>query len=83
MTGGLIRRRLWILPFERAQVIEVARGPVQRPLALASLRFDTAGAPAMDPPDIVDLDEDDARRLAAELLGLFHAARARRRLQPA
>jgi uncharacterized membrane protein YdbT with pleckstrin-like domain len=83
VTGGLIRRRLWILPFERAQVIEVARGPVQRPLALASLRFDTAGAPAMDPPDIVDLDEADARRLAADLLGRFHAARARRRLQPA
>lgn len=83
VTGGLIRRRLWIVPFERAQVIEVARGPVQRPLALASLRFDTAGAPAIDPPDIVDLDEAEARRLAAELLDRFRAARTRRRLQPA
>ncbi|MGQ0660159.1 PH domain-containing protein [Sphingosinicella sp.] len=83
VTGGLIRRRLWILPFERAQVIQVARGPVQRRLSLASLRFDTAGAPAMDPPDIVDLDEADARRLAAELLRRFHEARAKRRLQPA
>ena len=83
VTGGLIRRRLWILPFERAQMIEVARGPVQRPLALASLRFDTAGAPAMDPPDIVDLDASEARQLADALLARFHAARARRRLQPA
>jgi putative membrane protein len=77
VTGGLIRRQLWILPFERAQVIEVAGGPVQRRLALASLRFDTAGAPALDPPDIVDLDEAEARRLAAELLGLFHVQRKR------
>ncbi|MGE0178595.1 MAG: PH domain-containing protein [Sphingomonas sp.] len=75
VTGGLIRRRLWIVPFERAQVIEIVRGPVQRGLALASLRFDTAGAPAFDPPDIVDLDAAEARRLAAELLDRFHDGR--------
>ena len=83
VTTGLIRRRTWVVPFEKAQVIEVARGPVQRGLALASLRLDTAGASPLDPPDIVDLDIADARRLAAELLGLFHERRARARLQPA
>lgn len=83
VTGGLIRRRTWIVPYERAQVIEVARGPVQRALRLASLRFDTAGAPAIDPPDIVDLDEREAKRLAAELLARFHRRRAEARLQPA
>jgi len=83
VTGGLIRRRLWIVPLERAQVIQVVRGPVQRLLALASLRFDTAGAPALDPPDIIDLDVDDARRLAAELLARFHERRHARRMAPA
>lgn len=75
VTRGLIRQRLWILPLERAQVIQLAEGPVQRVLALASLRFDTAGAPALDPPDIVDLDAIEARRLAALLLERFHDRR--------
>ena len=31
---------------------------------------------------LVDLDEGDARRLAADLLARFHARRAEARLQP-
>jgi putative membrane protein len=83
VSRGLLKRRLWIVPFERAQVIDVARGPVQRPLRLASLIVDTAGASAVRPAEIVDLDAGDAAALSADLLARFHGARARRRLQPA
>lgn len=83
VSKGLLKRRLWIVPFERAQVIEVARGPVQRPLRLASLIVDTAGASAVRSAEIVDLDARDAAVLSADLLARFHRARSLRRLQPA
>lgn len=83
ISRGLLKRRLWIVPFERAQIIDLARGPVQRPLRLASLIVDTAGASAVGPAEIVDLDDGVAAALSAELLARFHTARARRRLQPA
>ena len=83
VSKGLLKRRLWIVPFERAQIIQVACGPVQRPLRLASLIVDTAGASAVRPAEIVDLDARDAAALSADVLARFHAARARRRLQPA
>ena len=75
VTHGLLKRRLWIVPFERAQTISVARGPLQRPLRLASLLVDTAGASALNAPEIVDLDSGDADALADRLLALFYEAR--------
>ncbi len=79
---GFLTRRLWIVPFEKAQTISVSRGPVQRPLALASLLVDTAGASGMHNQAIVDLDAGEAERLADRLLALFYPARTRARLQP-
>ncbi len=79
---GFFTRRLWIIPFEKAQTISVSRGPLQRPLALASLLVDTAGGSGLYNQAIVDLDARDAERLADRLLALFYPARARARLQP-
>jgi len=83
ISRGLLTRRIWIVPFERAQIILTSRGPVQRALRLASLTVDTAGASAVRPAEIVDLDAGVAAALSSDLLARFHAARARRRLQPA
>ncbi len=79
---GFLTRRLWIIPFEKTQTISVSRGPLQRPLALASLLVDTAGSSGMHNQAIVDIDARDAERMAERLLALFYPARARARLQP-
>ncbi|MGZ8361003.1 MAG: PH domain-containing protein [Allosphingosinicella sp.] len=79
VANGLLKRRLFIIPFERAQTIGLAHGPLQRRLRLASLHLDTAGASAVRPPVIVDLDRDRAEALADRLLDLFYRARARAR----
>ena len=78
VSRGLLSRRLSIVPFERAQTISVWRGPLQRRLRLATLLVDTAGAPLMRPPEIVDLDARHAQLLSDRLLSLFYAARAAR-----
>lgn len=82
VSHGFFKRRLWILPYEKAQTISVSRGPVQQRMALANLRVDTAGAPMGRSQAVVDLDAGDAARLADRLLGLFRRARAAIRLQP-
>ncbi len=81
VSRGLLKRRLWIIPFEKTQTISTSRGPVQRRLRLASLLVDTAGASAIRAPEIVDLDGGDADALAERLLASFHDARAVIRLQ--
>lgn len=77
VTSGLLRRRLWIVPFEKLQTLDVIRTPLQRVLGLASLVVDTAGASTMRAPVISDMDEKEAARLSAHLLTEFRAARAR------
>ena len=79
VSRGLLKRRLSIIPFGRTQTISVWRGPLQRRLRLASLLVDTAGAPLIRPPEIVDLDARDAEALSDRLLGLYYQARARLR----
>ena len=76
VTDGLLRRRVWTIPFERAQTLSVSRGPLQRGLGLATLLVDTAGAPLLRSPEIVDLDAGEAEALADRLLGLYYRARA-------
>ena len=78
VSSGLLKRRVWIVPFEKAQTISVGRGPLQRRLGLASLLVDTAGASAINSPEIVDLDAAEADPLADRLLGLFYEARSQR-----
>jgi putative membrane protein len=77
VSRGLLKRRLSIIPFERTQTISVWRGPLQRRLRLATLLVDTAGAPLMRPPEIVDLDSGEAEAMSDRLLSLFYQARAR------
>jgi putative membrane protein len=77
VASGLLKRRLWIVPYEKAQTIRVSRGPVQRPLRLSNLLLDTAGSGALRSPEMHDLDEAEAEAMADRLLALFYEARAR------
>ena len=77
VSGGWPSRRLWTIPYGRAQTIHVSAGPLQRRLRLGTLLLDTAGASMMRAPEIVDLDGGEAERLSGRLLSLFYRARAR------
>ncbi len=79
VRSGLIRRRVWVIPYDKLQTLSVTRGPVQRLLGLATLTIDTAGAPALSPPEIPDLFADDAEAIARTLLDRFYPARAARK----
>jgi putative membrane protein len=68
VRGGVWRQQLWIIPIAKAQTLRLSRTFLQRRLGLATLSIDTAGAPALNPPRIVDLREDKARDLARALL---------------
>ncbi|HST36544.1 MAG TPA: PH domain-containing protein [Allosphingosinicella sp.] len=76
VSSGLLTRRLWIVPYEKAQTINLSRGPVQRRMRLASLLVDTAGASPLRAPEMADLDFREAERMAEELLARFYRARA-------
>jgi putative membrane protein len=65
---GVLRRQLWIVPVAKIQSLGLSRSWLQRRLGLATLAIDTAGAPMMNAPRIVDVREDRARALAADLL---------------
>ena len=84
VRDGLLSRRVWIIPFAKAQSISVYQGPLQRRLSLATLLVDTAGASFFKVPDIADMDAAEARALAATLLDRFHQRRliARSRSAP-
>jgi putative membrane protein len=79
VRGGLLTHRMIVMPYERAQTIAVTQGPVQRRLGLASVRIDTAGAPATGALAVHDLDPAHAAALASLLLGLFHERRPAKR----
>ena len=79
VASGFLKRRTWIVPFEKTQSIGVYQGPIQRWLSLATLCVDTAGAVPLRTADIIDMDRDEAERLAAQLLSLFHRERTRLR----
>lgn len=74
---GVVRRRLWIIPYEKMQTLSTRRGPLQRPLGLASVAPDTAGATPFGAPLIADLERQEAETLADRLLADFYTARAR------
>jgi len=76
VSSGLLTRRLWIVPYEKAQAINISHGPVQRRMRLSSLLVDTAGASPLRAPEIADLDAVEAEALAGELLARFYRARA-------
>jgi len=76
LMAGLLKRRLWLMPHEKVQTISVSRGPIQRPLRLATLIVDTAGAPAMRPLQMEDMDANEAEAKADGLYAAFLGARA-------
>jgi putative membrane protein len=82
VSRGLLTRRVWVVPFEKAQTISVSHDLLQRPLRLGSLLVDTAGASAMRSQLVRDLDAAEAERLAGLLYRLFLEARARIRQVP-
>lgn len=82
VTGGLLRRRLRIMPHEKVQTISVSRGPLQRRMRLATLLVDTAGASSTHPLRMVDLDAAEADVKADRLYGAFLRARALLRTGP-
>jgi len=77
VSSGLLKRRLWIVPYEKAQTIRVSRGPIQRALKLSNLLLDTAGSGSLRSPEMHDLDEGEAEQMADRLLARFYDARAR------
>lgn len=83
VAGGILRRRLWILPFDKLQTLSTARTPLQRALGLANVEPDIAGAGMFGGPEVEDLPESDARALAARLLENFYTARMRFRVSSA
>lgn len=64
---GWWRRRLWLVPVRRIQVVGLQRGWLQRRLGLASVVTDVAGGTMLSNPIVEDLREDDARALFAAL----------------
>ena len=64
---GVWRQRLWIVPTEKMQTVNLIQSWLQRGLGLASVAIDTAGAPTMGAPLIVDLRIARARALLADL----------------
>lgn len=76
VTGGLLKRRVRIMPYEKTQTISVTRGPIQRSMGLATLLVDTAGASAGLALRMTDLDEAVADAEAERLRGAFLRARA-------
>ena len=79
VAGGVMKRRIRIMPYERVQAIEVTAGPLQRLLRLATIRVDTAGSRSMAGLAIVDLDRNEAAAFAERLLASFKGHRLARR----
>jgi putative membrane protein len=67
VARGVWRRRLWLVPLRNVQSLGLSRGLLQRRLGLATLAVDTAGAPMLGGPRIVDLRADVAEALAERI----------------
>ncbi|MDG5489729.1 PH domain-containing protein [Sphingomonas sp. BGYR3] len=74
ITRGAIVRRHCILPVAGMQTAAVVRGPIQRMLGLASVRFDTAGAGRTGGAAIHDLTSADAHALVTRISAALAAA---------
>ena len=74
VQDGLWRRQLWIAPVRNTQAVRLSRSLLQRWLGLATLAVDTAGAPVLGGPRIVDLNLDQARALMKDIAAGVRAA---------
>jgi putative membrane protein len=71
VSTGFWRHSLWVVPVRKTQGMGLSRSPLQRLLGLATLSIDTAGAPAMGGPRIVDIRLARGRALYQELSALL------------
>ena len=71
VSTGFWRHSLWVVPVRKTQGMGLSRSPLQRLLGLATLSIDTAGAPAMGGPRIVDIRLARGRALYEELSALL------------
>lgn len=71
---GVVRQHLWIVPAARIQAMSLSRSLLQRRLGTATLAIDTAGAPIMNAPSIVDINADLGARLAEAISAARRAA---------
>lgn len=74
---GMWRQQLWIVPLRNAQAVSLRRSFLQRRLGLATLAVDTAGAPMLNGPRVVDLQVERARALMNDVAAAVRAARWR------
>lgn len=65
---GLMVRKVTLVPFGRVQHIDVARGPLQRALGIATLVLNTAGTRGAV-VRLPGLDHDEAERLREHVRG--------------
>lgn len=63
VRSGVWRQELWIVPTDRLETLTLTRSWLQRRLGLASVLIDTAGAPVLGGPRIVDLSLPRAQTL--------------------
>lgn len=72
---GFWRQRLAVIPIGKIQTVSVSASFFQRRLQLATLHIDTAASSSLDDASIVDIDADDARAIAIELMAAFRTVR--------
>ena len=65
---GFWRRRIWIVPLDRVQVLQRRADVFQRRLGLQTLEIDTAGSSTLDPPSILNLEASVAESLVEHQL---------------
>jgi putative membrane protein len=71
---GIWRQQLWIVPLRNAQAVSLRRSFLQRRLGLATLAVDTAGAPMLNGPRVVDLQLERARALMDDIAAAVRTA---------
>jgi putative membrane protein len=80
IAEGILRQRLWIMPFGKLQTVSVTRSPLQRRFGLATVEIDTAGASPFRYPQIRDLEAGEAEAIAARIVEAFKQSRRGSRL---
>ena len=69
VRSGVIHHRIWVLPRRKFQAFFATSSIFQRRLGLQTLHVDTAGAPTVRYPRIIDLPATESNRRFHELSG--------------
>ena len=65
--AGVWTRKIWIIPQDKIQSVQLTQSPLQRRLALANLSIDTAGTDFLGGAEVVDLPAEVATTLQDKL----------------